>query len=94
MNKYLIFFILAFISNINYAQDVADNDTLAVFEVVSENPGINLEEQNARIREHFSIENNKVEDPGVIYTGGIYRLVSSGYMYSGLDSDQPGRHPD
>ncbi len=45
--------------------------------------GIDLEEQNASIREHFGMENNKVEDPGLIYTGGIYRLISSDYIFTG-----------
>lgn len=64
--------------------DVANNDTSAIFEVYTESLGIDLEEQNARIREHFSTEKNKVEDPGLIYTGGIYKLVSSGYVFEGL----------
>ena len=64
--------------------DVVNNDTSAIFEVFSENAGLGLEEQNARIREHFSTGKNKVEDPGLIYSGGIYRLVSSGYIFTGL----------
>ncbi len=64
--------------------DVADNDTSAIFEVYTESIGIDLGEQNARIREHLSKEKNKVEDPGLIYTGGIYRLVSSDYVFTGL----------
>ena len=64
--------------------DVANNDTSAIFEVLTESVGVDLEEQNARIREHFSTEKNKVEDPGLIYTGGIYRLVISDYVFTGL----------
>ena len=64
--------------------DVANNDTSAIFEVVTESIGIDLGEQNARIRQHFRAGNNKVEDPGLIYTGGIFRLVSSGYVFTGL----------
>jgi hypothetical protein len=64
--------------------DVANNDTSAIFEVRTESIGIDLGEQNARIREHFNTEKNKVEDPGLIYTGGIYRLVSSDYVFTGL----------
>ena len=64
--------------------DVANNDTSAIFEVLTESVGVDLEEQNARIREHFSMEKNKVEDPGLIYTGGIYRLVISDYVFTGL----------
>jgi hypothetical protein len=64
--------------------DVANNDTSAIFEVFTESTGIDLEEQNGKIREHFSTEKNKVEDPGLIYTGGIYRLVSSDYVFRGL----------
>jgi len=69
-------------SNVFY--DVANNDSLAIFQVFTENTGEDLEEQNARIREHFSREKNKVEDPGLIYTGGIYKLVSSDYVFVGL----------
>ena len=64
--------------------DVANNDTSAIFEVLTESVGVDLEEQNARIREHFSTEKNKVEDPGLIYTGGIYKLVISDYVFTGL----------
>jgi hypothetical protein len=64
--------------------DVANNDTSAQFEVYTESIGIDLGEQNARIMEHFSKEKNKVEDPGLIYTGGIYRLVTSDYVFTGL----------
>ncbi len=64
--------------------DVANNDTSAIFEVHTESIGIDLGEQNARIMEHFSTEKNKVEDPGLIYTGGIYRLVTSDYVFTGL----------
>jgi len=69
-------------SNVFY--DVANNDSLAIFQVHTENTGVDLEEQNARIREYFSTEKNKVEDPGLIYTGGIYKLVSSDYVFEGL----------
>lgn len=68
----------------NVFYDVANNDTAAIFKVYTESEGVDLEGQNARIREHFSRENNKVEDPGLIYSEGIYRLVASGYVFTGL----------
>lgn len=64
--------------------DVARNDTSNIFQVFTETEGVDLTEQNARIREHFSMEKNKVEDPGLIYTGGIYKLVSSDYLFTRL----------
>jgi hypothetical protein len=69
-------------SNIFY--DVENNDTSVIFEVVTESPGIDLEEQNDSIREYFSTAKNKVKDPGLLYTGGIYRLVSGDYIFTGL----------
>jgi hypothetical protein len=68
----------------NVFYDVANNDTSAIFEVITESIGIDLGEQNASIREYFSIEKNKVEDPGFIYTGGVYRLTSRDYIFTGL----------
>jgi hypothetical protein len=64
--------------------DVGNNDTSAIVRVITESPGIDLGEQNTRIREYFSAEKNKVEDPGLNYTGGIYRLISGEYIFTGL----------
>lgn len=64
--------------------DVAENDTLDIFKVVTESDGTDLDEQNMKIQEHFSQEKNKVEDPGLIYTGGIYKLISSDYIFTDL----------
>ncbi len=68
----------------NVFYDVANNDTSNQFNVFAWSDEVDLEEQNARIREHFTSEKNKVEDPGMIYSGGIYRLVSGDYVFTGL----------
>ncbi len=64
--------------------DVSNNDTSTVFEVITGSNGTDVGEQNARIREHFNTEKNKIEDSGLIYKGGIYRLVSGAYVFTGL----------
>jgi hypothetical protein len=64
--------------------DVANNDTMNIFKVVSEDSGIDLTEQNTNIREHFREDYNKVEDPGLVYTGGTYKLVTSNYIFTDL----------
>ena len=68
----------------NIIFDVASNDTNQIFKVVTESSGIDLDEQNARIREHFSTGKNKVEDPGLTYAGGTFRLVAGDYVFTGL----------
>jgi hypothetical protein len=68
----------------NVIFEVANNDSQEVFKVVTDNSAINLEVQNASIQEYFGKAGNKVEDPGLIYTGGIYRLVTSDYVFEGL----------
>ena len=73
---------LKLLSNVFF--DVVNNDSTAIFKVVTESSGIGLEQQNARIREYFHAGKNKVEDPGLIYTGGVFRLVASDYVFSGL----------
>jgi hypothetical protein len=73
---------LQLLSNVFF--DVADNDTNGIFRVVTENSGIELVEENARIREHFTTGTNKVEDPGLTYAGGTYRLVVGDYVFTGL----------
>jgi hypothetical protein len=73
---------LQLLSNIFF--DVADNDTNHVFKVYTESSGIGLDEQNTKIREHFSRGKNSVEDPGLTYAGGTYRLVTGDYVFAGL----------
>jgi hypothetical protein len=68
----------------NVFYDVAGNDTSEVFHVFSENIALNLDIQNGKIRENFSASLNKVEDPGITYSGGVYQLVAKNYVFTGV----------
>ena len=39
---------------------------------------------NVMIRDYFQLASNKVEFPGISYTGGTYQLVAKDYFFSGL----------
>ena len=64
--------------------DVSDNDTAMVFKVITEHPGYDLSAENNKIRAHFSEAGNKVENPGIQYTGGTYRLAATDYIFTQL----------
>ncbi len=68
----------------NVFYDVAGNVSDSIFHVSSPNPGENLNDQNQNVRAYFPLAGNKVENPGMIYSGGTYRLVASDYIFTGL----------
>jgi hypothetical protein len=68
----------------NVFYDVSGNDADSAFMGYSADPGEDLTVQNASLRLHFSDAGNKIEDPGMSYGGGQYRLVASDYIFSGL----------
>lgn len=68
----------------NVFHDVAGNDSTLIFNVYSDNQALDLTEQNDLIRAHFSDAGNKVENPGMQYTGSSYRLIASDYLFRGL----------
>ena len=51
----------------------------------SDNPELDLTEQNQNLHAHFHDAGNKIEFPGMHYGGGTYRLVASDYIFGGLD---------
>jgi hypothetical protein len=63
--------------------DVAGNAADSIFNVASGDPSADLTGQNGKIREYFSQAGNKVEDPGMIYSGGSYRLIASDFVFTG-----------
>ncbi len=67
----------------NVFYDVAGNDTDSIFRVYSPDPEEDLSGQNLEVRNYFGTEGNKVESPGMTYSGGTYRLVASDYIFSG-----------
>lgn len=64
--------------------DVAENDSASVFRVLSPEGSPDPVEQNTAIREYFTTAGNKIDDPGMTYSAGVYRLVASNYVFSGI----------
>jgi hypothetical protein len=64
--------------------DVASNDPELIFKAFTGSPGEDLSVQNSRLKEHFITAGNKVEFPGMTYIGGVYRLIASDYIFTGL----------
>jgi hypothetical protein len=72
----------------NVFYDVSGNNWRDVFKVYSDNPADDLSDQNANVQEAFTRLGNKVEFPGMHYSGGTYRLLASDYVFTGL-ADYP-----
>lgn len=65
--------------------DVENNDSINLFQVICADPFEDLTDQNNNIQAHFTNGNNKVENPGMNYSGGTFRLiVANDYVFTGL----------
>jgi hypothetical protein len=68
----------------NVFYDVAGNDSLYIFGIACAVTTEDLTAQIFTVREYFTAAGNRVENPGMIYTGGQFGLVAGDYVFGGL----------